>query len=56
VPLSPRRWFFGFFLASSFCGLLYEVVWTRLTLASFGVTTTIVSVILYVITLDPRPR
>ena len=38
--------FFAFFVGSGFCGLLYEVVWTRLALASFGVTTTIVSVVL----------
>jgi spermidine synthase len=43
-----ERAFFVFFLCSGFCGLLYEVVWTRLALASFGVTTTIVSVVLSV--------
>jgi spermidine synthase len=45
----PRdRFFFLFFLISGFCGLLYEVVWTRLAMASFGVTTTVVSVVLSV--------
>src|SRR5262249_55503925 len=40
--------FFGFFLLSGFCGLLYEVVWTRLAMADFGVTTAVVSVVLSV--------
>jgi spermidine synthase len=45
----PRdRFFFLFFLISGFCGLLYEVVWTRLAMAHFGVTTTVVSVVLSV--------
>ena len=43
-----HRFFFGFFVCSGFCGLLYEVVWTRLAIAAFGVTTTIVSVVLSV--------
>jgi spermidine synthase len=48
VPSVRQRVFFAFFLCSGFCGLLYEVVWTRLALARFGVTTTIVSVVLSV--------
>jgi spermidine synthase len=43
-----QRVFFAFFLASGFCGLLYEVVWLRLAMARFGVTTTVVSVVLSV--------
>src|SRR5689334_20098234 len=45
----PRdRSFFLFFLISGFCGLLYEVVWLRLAMAHFGVTTPVVSVVLSV--------
>ena len=40
------RWFFGFFLVSGFCSLVYEIVWLRLAMASFGVTTPIVSMVL----------
>ena len=42
------RWFFGFFLLSGFCGLVYEVVWLRLAMAKFGVTTPMVSIVLSV--------
>ena len=40
--------FFAFFLISGFCGLIYEVVWLRLAMASFGVTTPLVSIVLSV--------
>jgi spermidine synthase len=40
------RWFFIFFFVSGFCGLAYEIVWLRLAMASFGVTTPIVSMVL----------
>jgi spermidine synthase len=46
-PLSVS-WFFVFFLLSGFCGLIYEVVWLRLAMASFGVTTALVSIVLSV--------
>ncbi len=42
------RWFFGFFLVSGFCSLLYEIVWLRLSMAQFGVTTALVSIVLSV--------
>jgi predicted membrane-bound spermidine synthase len=42
------RWFFGFFLVSGFCGLVYQVVWLRLSMASFGVTSPLVSIVLSV--------
>jgi spermidine synthase len=42
------RWFFGFFLLSGFCSLVYEVVWLRLAVAKFGVTTAMVSIVLSV--------
>src|SRR5215472_12689522 len=40
------RWYFGFFLVSGFCSLVYEVVWLRLSMAEFGVTTAMVSIVL----------
>lgn len=43
-----RAWFFGFFLLSGFCSLVYEVVWLRLAMAKFGVTTPMVSIVLSV--------
>ncbi len=42
------RWFFLFFLISGFCSLVYEVVWLRLAMARFGVTTPMVSIVLSV--------
>ncbi len=42
------RWFFVFFLVSGFCSLVYEVVWLRLAMARFGVTTPMVSIVLSV--------
>lgn len=41
-----RRWYFAFFLVSGFCSLVYEVVWLRLAMAKFGVTTPLVSIVL----------
>src|SRR5438105_12264464 len=38
-----RRRFALFFFVSGFCGLLYEVIWVRLGMANFGVTTPVVS-------------
>ena len=40
--------YFCFFLISGFCSILYEIVWLRLTMAQFGVTTAIVSLVLSV--------
>jgi predicted membrane-bound spermidine synthase len=40
------RWYFVFFLVSGFCSLVYEIVWLRLAMAQFGVTTALVSVVL----------
>src|SRR5579872_1116268 len=39
-------WYFIFFLISGFCGILYELVWLRLAMAQYGVTTPIVSIVL----------
>jgi spermidine synthase len=40
------KWYFGFFFVSGFCSLLYEIVWVRLAMAQFGVTTALVSIVL----------
>jgi spermidine synthase len=39
-------WFFLFFFVSGFCSILYEIVWLRLTMAQFGVTSALVSILL----------
>jgi spermidine synthase len=39
-------WFFAFFAVSGFCSILYELVWLRLAMAQFGVTTPLVSIVL----------
>ena len=38
-------WFFFFFLISGFCSLLYEIIWLRLAMAQFGVTSAMVSIV-----------
>ena len=40
------RWYFGFFLASGFCGLVYQVTWLRLAMASFGVNAPIAAIVI----------
>lgn len=42
------RYFFAFFFFSGFCGILYELIWLRLAMAKFGVTTALVSIVLSV--------
>jgi spermidine synthase len=39
-------WFFVFFFISGFCSVLYELIWLRLAMAEFGVTTALVSIVL----------
>src|ERR1039458_7679987 len=39
-------WYFFFFLISGFCSVLYEVVWLRLAMAQYGVTTPLISLVL----------
>jgi len=39
-------WYFLFFFVSGFCGILYEIVWLRLSMAQFGVTNALVSIVL----------
>ncbi len=38
--------FFLFFFVSGFCSILYEIVWLRLSMAQFGVTSALVSIVL----------
>jgi spermidine synthase len=38
--------FFAFFFLSGFCSLVYQVVWLRVAMAAFGVTTPMVSIVL----------
>lgn len=51
IPISSpnmrlTRWFFAFFFLSGFCSILYEIVWLRLAMAQFGVTSALVSIVL----------
>ena len=39
-------WFFVFFFISGFSSVLYELVWLRLAMAEYGVTTALVSIVL----------
>jgi spermidine synthase len=39
-------WYFLFFCVSGLCGILYELIWLRLAMAQFGVTTPMVSIVL----------
>lgn len=41
-------WFFWFFFVSGFCSVLCEVIWLRLSMAQFGVTTALTSIVLSV--------
>ena len=41
-------WFSLFFFLSGLCSILYELVWLRLAMAKFGVTTALVSIVLSV--------
>jgi predicted membrane-bound spermidine synthase len=40
------QWYFIFFLFSGFCSILYEIIWLRIAMAQFGVTTAMVSLVL----------
>jgi spermidine synthase len=46
VAASGRNWYFAFFFLSGFCSILYELIWLRLAMAQFGVTTAMVSIVL----------
>jgi spermidine synthase len=39
-------WYFLFFFISGFCSLLYEIIWLRLAMAQFGVTSALVSIVI----------
>src|SRR5215475_11803933 len=41
-----QRWFFIFFFISGFCSILYEIIWLRLAMARFGVTSALLSIVL----------
>ena len=41
-------WLFVFFFLSGFCSILYELIWLRLAMAEYGVTTALVSIVLSV--------
>src|SRR6266581_2723985 len=45
---STRRVLFFLFFLSGFCGLVYQVVWTRMAFASFGIITPVLSVVISV--------
>src|ERR1700730_918700 len=40
------RALFLLFFVSGFCGLLYQIVWTRLAFASFGIIAPVLSIVL----------
>ncbi len=46
VATSGRSWYFAFFFISGFCSILYELIWLRLAMAEFGVTTAMVSIVI----------
>src|SRR5208282_3864157 len=46
VATGGWSWYFAFFFISGFCSILYELIWLRLAMAQFGVTTAMVSIVL----------
>ncbi len=46
VTTKGLGWYFSFFFVSGFCSILYELIWLRLAMAQFGVTTPMVSIVL----------
>src|SRR5581483_300109 len=42
-------WFSLFFFLSGLCSIVYELVWLRLAMAKFGVTSALVSIVLSVL-------
>ena len=43
---ASMTWYFTFFFVSGLCGIVYELVWLRLAMAQFGVTTALTSIVL----------
>ena len=48
MSLFTRRLLFLLFFISGFAGLLYQVLWTRMAFASFGIITPVLSVVISV--------
>src|SRR5208283_4078568 len=48
TPIYTRQVLFLLFFLSGFSSLVYQVVWTRLAFASFGIITPVLSVVLSV--------
>jgi len=48
LPRTVRVVLFLLFFLSGFCGLVYQVVWTRMAFASFGIITPVLSVVISV--------
>jgi spermidine synthase len=48
MMISNRRWLYLLFFVSGFCSLVYQMVWTRLAFAAFGIITPVLSVVLSV--------
>src|SRR5882724_3186400 len=48
LPLTVRVILFLLFFLSGFCGLVYQVVWTRLAFAAFGIITPVLSIVISV--------
>src|SRR5215475_3532944 len=52
ITQENQKWqrgiFFVFFFVSGFSSLVYQVVWTRLAFASFGIITPVLSVVISV--------
>jgi spermidine synthase len=46
MSASTRRLLFCFFFISGFSGLVYQVVWTRMAFASFGIISPVLSVVI----------
>jgi predicted membrane-bound spermidine synthase len=48
MSISNKRRLYLLFFVSGFCSLVYQMVWTRLAFASFGIITPVLSVVLSV--------
>ena len=48
IFLNVKSLLFFLFFVSGFCGLLYQIIWTRIAFVSFGVISPIVSVVISV--------
>ena len=48
IFLNVKSLLFFLFFVSGFCGLLYQIIWTRIAFASFGVISPILSVVISV--------